>query len=490
MPVAVSRIHKGDLEVKQDYLHWIVSDVRRAAAEFGLWSEGDCIVVAVSGGPDSVALLHVLHEISTKHTPLKLVCAHVHHGFRAESDAEAEFVRELAESLGLPLEIAFADIPSYMEESGKGGQEAAREKRYEFLLQTARTYDARSVALAHHADDQAETVMMKLLRGSGLSGLSGMRWKRTEKNVELIRPFLRINKADILELCRRCGFSYAIDYTNLQTKYRRNAIRLEVLPFLEQYNGQLSSSLNQLAEIVQYEDDYMDQEAERAYRQLVQENNGRLAIDAPSFLALHVALQRRLIKLILTYLPSEQEITDFVKIESVRQGILNNQRSSWRLSLGGGITCIREYGRITFWPEPPSEQGQYIYTLDSPEDRRVPIPEIGKLLTLSIRTDGSARSGAARSASAVEFDADELRFPLTVRNRQPGDKMKVMGLNGSKKVKDILIDEKIPPSVRSRIPIVCDSAGNIVWIPDVRRSSHAAPGRHTVRILRMEFTEL
>lgn len=181
MPVAVSRIHKGDLEVKQDYLHWIVSDVRRAAAEFGLWSEGDCIVVAVSGGPDSVALLHVLHEISTKHTPLKLVCAHVHHGFRAESDAEAEFVRELAESLGLPLEIAFADIPSYMEESGKGGQEAAREKRYEFLLQTARTYDARSVALAHHADDQAETVMMKLLRGSGLSGLSGMRWKRTEK---------------------------------------------------------------------------------------------------------------------------------------------------------------------------------------------------------------------------------------------------------------------------------------------------------------------
>lgn len=157
------------------------------------------------------------------------------------------------------------------------------------------------------------------------------------KNVELIRPFLRINKADILELCRRCGFSYAIDYTNLQTKYRRNAIRLEVLPFLEQYNGQLSSSLNQLAEIVQYEDDYMDQEAERAYRQLVQENNGRLAIDAPSFLALHVALQRRLIKLILTYLPSEQEITDFVKIESVRQGILNNQRSSWRLSLGAAL---------------------------------------------------------------------------------------------------------------------------------------------------------
>lgn len=150
--------------MKQDYLRTFVHNVERTAAEFELWSEGDGIVVAVSGGPDSVALLHVLHEISLNHTPLRLICAHVHHGFRTESDQEAEMVRELAERLGLPLETAFIDIPAYMEESGKGGQEAAREKRYEFLLQTAQKYNARSVALAHHADDQAETVLMRLLR--------------------------------------------------------------------------------------------------------------------------------------------------------------------------------------------------------------------------------------------------------------------------------------------------------------------------------------
>lgn len=471
-------------------MHAIVAEVRRTAAEFGLWFEGDCIVVAVSGGPDSVALLHVLHEIATRHTPLRLVCAHAHHGFRAESDAEAQLVRELAESLGLPFEIAHLDIPSYMEESGKGGQEAAREKRYDFLLRTARTYGARSVALAHHADDQAETVMMKLLRGSGLSGLSGIRPKRTEKKVELIRPFLRINKADLLELCRLCGFPYAVDNSNLQTKYRRNAIRLEVLPFLEQYNRQFSSNLNQLADIASHEDDYMELEAERAFRELVTENDGRLAFDAPSFLALHVALQRRLIKLILNYLPSKQEVADFVKIESVRQGILNDQRSSWRLSLGGGITCIREYGEIAFWPMPPSDQEQYIYILDSPEETAFSIAEIGKRLTLSLRTNGGSRSDAGIAAGCAEFDADALRFPLTVRNRQPGDKMKVMGLNGSKKVKDILIDEKIPPSARSRIPVVCDSSGSILWIPGVRRSPHAAIGPHTARILRMELSEL
>ncbi|MDZ4938378.1 tRNA(Ile)-lysidine synthetase, partial [Clostridium perfringens] len=199
------------------------------------------------------------------------------------------------------------------------------------------------VALAHHADAQAETVLMRLLRGSGLSGLAGIKFTRTEKKVELIRPFLRMYKADIVELCHECGFQYAVDHSNLQTKYRRNAIRLEVLPFLERYNGQFSSSLNQLAEIVQQEDDFVELEAAKQFRSMVQENDGRLAFDAPSFLGLHVALQRRLIKLILNYLPSDQENTDFVKIETVRHGILNDQRSNWRLDLGDGITCVREY---------------------------------------------------------------------------------------------------------------------------------------------------
>lgn len=141
-----------------------------------------------------------------------------------------------------------------------------------------------------------------------------------------------------------------MDHSNLQTKYRRNAIRLEVFPFLERYNGQFSSSLNQLAVIVQQEDDFVELEAAKQFRSLVQENDGRLAFDAPSFLGLHVALQRRLIKLILNYLPSDQENTDFVKIETVRHGILNDQRSNWRLDLGDGITCVREYGVIQFWP--------------------------------------------------------------------------------------------------------------------------------------------
>lgn len=475
------------MKLEQDYLKSLVERVEDVATEKQLWDEGDTIIVAVSGGPDSVALLHVLHEISSRRIPLKLICAHVHHGFRQESDDEAVMVQRLAESLGIPVETAYIDVPAYMKSSGKGVQEAARDKRYEFLFETARKYGAISIALAHHADDQAETVLMRLLRGTGPSGLAGMKIKRSQKNVELIRPFLRINKTDLIELCDQCGYSYAIDYSNMLTKYRRNAVRLEVFPFLEQYNTQISSSLNQLAEVTGEEDDYMELAAEGAYRSLVREIDGRTSFDAPSFLGLHVALQRRLIKLILNYLSADQENTDFVKIETVRQGVLQDRRTNWRLDLGGGLTCIREYGEVSFCPKPLVGQGKYIYQLDSPDGPDLVLPEIGKILKLALVDGEEMRDGIKLASGEASFDADQLLFPLTVRCRQPGDKMKVMGLNGSKKVKDILIDEKIPPSVRSMIPMVCDGSGSIVWIPGVRRSVHAAVGRHTTCILRMEL---
>lgn len=172
----------------------LVESVLEAAAEHELWQPHDTIVVAVSGGPDSVALLRILHEIAVNRMPLTLVCAHVNHGFRTESAEEAEFVRKLAAELGIPFELAEFDIPSMVKEIGLGPEGAAREKRYQFLIETAHRYHARSVALAHHADDQAETVLMRLLRGSGPSGLAGMRWKRTEKRWNSSAPSCVLTK--------------------------------------------------------------------------------------------------------------------------------------------------------------------------------------------------------------------------------------------------------------------------------------------------------
>lgn len=465
----------------------LVERVRRIGEENRLWSPGDCIVVAVSGGPDSVALLHILHAIASRSEQcLSLVCAHINHGFRPEeSREEAEFVEGLAKRLGVPFELGNLHVPSYMEQSGKGTQLAAREKRYEYLHAVAEKYEAASIALAHHADDQAETVMMRILRGSGASGLAGMRMKRREHNVNLIRPLLRTYKTEILQACQESGIPYRIDSSNLQNKYARNAIRLDVLPFLGQYNGQLAESLNRLADTLSEEDDYMQQATHQAYRNLVTPKDEGLTFQIGSFTSLHAALQRRLIKLILNYLPFGKEESDFIKIERVRQGAIQSTPTTWSLDLGGGLQCVREYDTIRFIPNAAGENKglRYTYRVDR-VPAEVAIQGLGTNLLFTQTAAGQdAMSTMAHGKDRAVFDADKLVYPLTVRSRQPGDMMKVMGLNGTKKVKDIFIDEKIPPSLRSRIPIVTDGQGQILWIPGIRRSSIAAVGQHTSSIV-------
>lgn len=471
-------------------LYRLVREVRQIGLEHKLWSPGDVIITAVSGGPDSTILLHILNEIS--HDPdlkLSLVCAHVNHGFRGqESDEEAEFVRRLAEELNIPFELGVFDIPAYMKESGKGGQEAAREKRYEFLHQVADKYHAQAIALAHHSDDQAETVIMRLLRGSGPTGLSGMRMKRKEKKVELIRPLLRMNKNTLVQACDQAEIPYVIDSSNLLPKYMRNEIRMDVLPFLGQYNEQLSYSLNRLSQIMAEEDDYLQSEAGRIYRQIVSCREGETAFRAQDVAGLHLALQRRLIKLILNYLPLGTDDGNFARIEAIRKGTVQSQPTTWTLDLGGGVRCIREYDLIRFVSaRAESAIPHYTYVVEC-FPAEVSVMDTGHIVHFSRLEAGASLSEMLpEGKDEAVFDADGLEYPLTVRSRLAGDSMSVFGMNGSKKVKDIFIDEKIPPSLRSRIPLIADAAGRIVWIPGVRRSSVAAVNERTSSLLRMRM---
>lgn len=470
----------------------LVEQVRRTSREYHLWSPGDCIIVAVSGGPDSVALLHILNQLGRDNEMgLNLVCAHVNHGFRGlESDKEAEFVAEIAAKLDIPFELGSFDVPAYMKETGKGTQLAAREKRYEFLHSVADKYGAKSIALAHHADDQAETVMMRLLRGSGPTGLAGMKITRHERNVELIRPLLRIYKTELVRACQSANIPYVTDSSNLLNKYDRNAVRLDVLPFLGQYNGQLVASLNRLAEVIGDEDDYMQQEVVHVYDNLVSQVDGGLAFKVPQFASLHAALQRRLIKLILDYLPFNMEESDFVKIESIRKGAVQDRPTTWSLDLGGGLCCLREYDIIRFVQNVADRDlSGYSYSVD-PFRTEVPIPWAGhRLQFMRSEAEHIVKQSNKVGKDEAVFDADQLVYPLTVRSRLPGDIMRVMGLDGSKKVKDIFIDEKIPPSLRSQIPIVSDAEGQILWIAGIRRSTVAMVTQHTSSVMRITLVE-
>ncbi|WP_108995001.1 tRNA lysidine(34) synthetase TilS, partial [Paenibacillus agaridevorans] len=208
----------------------VLNAVEKEAAERGLWQDGDTIIVAVSGGPDSMALLHMLHMLAVPKR-LRTIAAHVNHGFRGEeSAAELELVKRYAEKLGVPCETTTLALTTYIEENALNLQAAAREKRYAFLHEVAKRYGASRVALAHHGDDQAETVLMRVIRGAGLSGLSGIPAKRSENNVELIRPLLRMNKSDLLAYCEEGDIPYSTDSSNLERHYFRNTVRLDILP--------------------------------------------------------------------------------------------------------------------------------------------------------------------------------------------------------------------------------------------------------------------
>lgn len=469
----------------------LLKKVESAIRNDQLAEAGDRIVVAVSGGPDSMALLHVLFLLS-RDIRFQLIVSHVNHGFRVEeSEREAETVAAYAAELGLPCEIARFDLPSYVAETGMNSQAAAREKRYAFLFETAKRHGAGKIALAHNADDQAETMLMRIMRGTGPSGLTGIPLRRTEKNLELIRPLLRIYKSEIERHCAEYGIPVCRDSSNEQRKYFRNVVRLDVLPYLRGYNDKLPESLNRLADMMRAEDDWMDAEARTRFAELVTvaqaERRVECSLDANRFTGLHVALQRRLIKLILNYVFTEADLSDYARIEAVRSVIVRGRGESLSLDLHDRLKLVREYDHVRF-VQAAQVPRPYEYVMEGPNDSLY-LPEAGIELEIALTggsgtTDPSWRERGGRDEA--HFDYELLHFPLTVRSRQPGDRMEPLGLKGTKKVKDMFIDEKMPLEARGRVPLVLDAAGRILWIPGVRRSTHATVSESTSWVLAMK----
>ena len=462
----------------------ITKHVLECVKENQLFSVGDTVVVAVSGGPDSVVLLHVLHHISCHEIPIKLVCAHVNHGLRQQSEAEMDFVRRLSTNNHIPFESIVLDGVRDFYKVKKGIQEAARTKRYAFLHAVASKYRANSIALGHHADDQAETILLHILRGSGLSGLTGIKMKRVEKKVTIIRPLLRIHKKTLLEVCDACSFSFVEDSTNKQRKYKRNEIRLELIPFLEQYNQQIVSSLNTLAEIATHEEEWFERHVLQIFNDIVNViQQEKVTFSVLSVCQLHISLQRRLIKLILDYMFREKDsVVNFYKIERIRRMVTHTSSTTAQFHLGHGLVCVREYDLITLQFHTELVCNDYKYELQMMQNGAQLYVDATQMLIRMNLMDITMISHTP-SDNEAWFDAALLSFPLTVRARVPGDKMSVIGLNGTKKVKDIFIDAKVPPSARERIPIVCDAQGNIIWLPGVRRSNVALVHQHTSSVI-------
>lgn len=449
--------------------------------EQSLYKTGS-IVVAVSGGADSMALLHILHRLAPK-LELTLIAAHVNHGFREQSREEENLVRSYCNKRNILYETIELDMPAYLEQTNENSQAASRKRRYEFFHEVAKQYGAYGIALAHHADDQAETVLMHVLRGSGLTGISGMLNRRVEKNVELIRPLLRMRKNQLVLLCEQEEVPYLEDSSNQSRNYHRNELRLDVIPMLERYNPQLVDSLSRLANIAGEEDAWLQKQTEDKYSELVTKRGDSYVLLCRALCDEPVALQRRLIKLILSYLSQAATMISFEGIERIRNVAHNHAKATFRMDVGEGIMCIREYEVLRF-----VHIKQYKLLRTTSRSLSIALEQLPCKLEygdwqVHAHIIPFNQLPQLQSKYEAVFDADSLSYPLYIRSRKIGDRMQVLGLNGSKKVQDMFVDGKIAATDRDTYPIIVDGKDDVLWLPGVRRSSIGLVEEHTKSIV-------
>lgn len=473
-----------------------IGNVRSAITRLGMLSPGDRVVVGVSGGPDSVALLHSLFVLRDEFG-VSLHVAHLNHMLRGEAaDEEARYVERFAERLGLGCTVQAVDVTDYARERKVSIELAARDVRYDFYRRTAADEGASRVALGHHAGDQAETVLLRLLRGTGMSGLSGIPAIRpldATGDITVIRPLLWLTSSEILSYCKEEQLVYYIDASNVSPVYLRNRVRNELIPLLEQdYNPRVVQALSNTAELVQDDEDYISCKVREKLGKIVEGvSRHAVTMSIPALCKQHIAIQRRIIRWAVACLTGELDDFQFVHVEKVLE-LAESGSTGARISLPGELQARRDYDRLVIeWAEEVKSQAspRFEYRLKIPG--KTDIPEA----CITIEADIFDIEDMPDLLSTISFtDDDEAYFDLglideniTVRNRRPGDRLSPLGMKGSKKLKDVFIDKKISRNIRDDIPvIICGK--EILWVVGLCVSNFAKIAPGTRKVLHLKAT--
>lgn len=421
------------------------------------------VLVGVSGGPDSVALLDILYRLQGR-LGISVVVAHLNHGLRgAEAEEDARYVRRLAQNLGLSSVMESADVAAYRKERGLSTQVAAREVRYRFFARAARETGAARVALGHHAGDQAETIVHHFLRGTGTAGLAGIPPVRAP----FIRPLLAVRRQEIEAYCRDRELDPRRDPSNRNPAYTRNRLRTELLPLLEaEYNPNLINTLLRLGEICREENAYLEKEAAQAFQRLAVRVDGGVCLEASALTAVPPALGRRVIREAWSALAGEHRALDFDHVERVLE-LIRAATGGRRLELPRGVTVGNQAGRVIFSRgTAPLETEAWRYELQVPG--RTALPAVGRQIIAEIRPVESGVALEALEPNEAVLDLDTLSLPLYVRNRRPGDVFAPQGLGGRVKLKKFMINAKVPRTGRERVPLVFDGEDRLVWVAGYR----------------------
>lgn len=458
----------------------MLAQVRATIRKYSMLAAGDRILAGVSGGPDSVVMVHILQRLAGE-LQLEILVAHLDHGFRGrESQVDAEFVRDLAGKLGLQSVIRQVDAAGYARKKNLSAQMAARELRYLFFEEAAREFNCVKLATGHNANDQAETVLFNFLRGSGVAGLGGI---PPVRDGWVIRPLIEISRSDIEEYCRQNDLVPRIDRSNLKSIYTRNRIRLELIPLLErEYNPNMVETLVRTGEILREDERCLEKAARGCWDQVyIGKDCKSLVFDQARFGELDPALQRRVIRRAWEELTGPGHSLEFVHLQQIMKTAVEGQTGAV-LNLPGGIIFIKSYGTFSLARETAGPAASFTYELKVPGE--TPIPEVGAVISAELI---DVTGDIPTKSDEIAVDLEKVALPLRVRCRRPGDWFEPLGLNGSKKLKKYLIDKKIPRRDRENLPIVVTADDQIIWVAGLRADGRWQAGPKTRRVLRLKI---
>ena len=463
-------------------------EVARVLGKASLLNEIRPLLVAVSGGPDSVTLLHLLHTLSAQF-PLSIQVAHLNHGLRgAAADQDAAYVQKVAKNLNVPIIIEVADVRAFRNKYKLSLEEAAREVRYSFLFKAAHRVNASAIALGHTEDDQAETVLLHLLRGTGLQGLRGMLEHSPtgnlpeHKGLTLIRPILKLTRQQTLACCQTKGITPQDDSSNNQMEYTRNKIRHLLIPNLTQYNPSIKKVLARLAKTTSRDLNFIDQELSKKWGDLVTPKPYGLSIHRDAFLNLHLSLQAHLLRRAWGFLCGRASGLTSIHIENMMALAKKDRGSGRALSLGHEIQFKTSYEDLLVVYEPsvtPTHELESI-PLSLPGEAQIGRWHVTAHIVnrqIEIYRDSPYRA---------HLDFESLGGKVLVRSRKLGDRFHPLGMDGTKKLKEFMIDAHIPREYRQDIPLLTGKEG-VAWVVGWQIAHWARVTPKTEQVIEVNF---
>lgn len=429
----------------------LLQKIKKTIQKYKLIHRKDHILVAYSGGIDSTALLHLLLELKEEWA-LEMALAHFNHGLRAGAEEDERFVKSVAQKLSLSLEVGAEDVRRAAKQKRMSLEEAGRELRYDFLSRTADEKNASKIATGHTLDDQAETVLMRLLRGSGRLGLGGI---SPAVKGNLIRPLIEVERNEILAYLENRNIPYRVDESNFDRRFFRNRVRLELIPYLQRrFEPKIVSILGKMASLFQQEEAWLQELAEKETQKSIARKENKITLDIGSFSPLPLALKRRVAREYIRKLKGNLRDISFEDVES----ILNLQPGK-AFHLKKDLVLVRERDEVKLLAKKtPRISFEYCWDGKTPLD----IEELG--LTFVGKTQKKSLADLDfDDKNHVFFDSSQVQFPVSVRSRREGDRYRPLGAPGTKKLKEIFRSRGIPLSERNRRPVFL-AGGEIIWV--------------------------